>query len=256
MPPARARTFAGTLLRAAAPLTLALLFAAPADAQDRQASLVLRVTTQEGAEPVAGARVTVEGTALAAVTDAEGTARIGNVPAGARTVRVERIGYRASRFEADFRRGEALQASIDMETQAVELGGVTVTAKQEQPLLRRNGFYERQAGTPGLFIDREAIASPDPGRTTDLVNGIRSTRVSTSGRRGIAIRQRRMERMCEVQVWLNGVPVPPEAIQHLSPDRVEGIELYRGDEIPLNFHTGRFDQPPCGALVVWTRGAD
>jgi hypothetical protein len=32
---------------------------------------------------------------------------------------------------------------------------------------------------------------------------------------------------------------------------IEGIEIYRGTETPMEFQTLQY--PPCGAIVIWTQ---
>ena len=72
---------------------LALLrSSAPAMAQTR--TVTGTVTDAQSGEPLDGARVAVRGTTLAVTTGSSGTFTIVNVPAGAVTISVRRIGYR------------------------------------------------------------------------------------------------------------------------------------------------------------------
>jgi hypothetical protein len=124
--------------------------------------------------------------------------------------------------------------------------------RAESAPLRRNGFYLRQSTTAGSFLGREEIEARDPRRTTDLVQGVRSTRVQPSGPTGILLRQRRADRMCVVHVFIDGLPAEHD-LNYLHPDQLQAIELYQGDEVPLRFRRVTSGRAPCGAMVVWTR---
>jgi hypothetical protein len=69
-------------------------------------------------QPVAGARVSVEGTALRTVTDASGRFRLGGVPRGRRTLLVDRAGTGGARVELDV--GDVPLAELRIQVTAPE----------------------------------------------------------------------------------------------------------------------------------------
>jgi TonB-linked SusC/RagA family outer membrane protein len=98
-----------------------------------------RVTDARTSQPIPGVTVEVEGTRLGATTAADGSFRIGNVPAGGRTIIVRRIGYTAARRLVSVTDGQ--QASVDFALQpsAVELDQVVVTGTAGGELRRSVG---------------------------------------------------------------------------------------------------------------------
>ncbi|MDP6966848.1 MAG: carboxypeptidase-like regulatory domain-containing protein, partial [Candidatus Marinimicrobia bacterium] len=71
-------------------LVVGLFFVGEASAQ---ATVSGRVTDAATGDPLAGANVMVEGTALGDAADASGSYSISNVPSGAQTVTASMIGY-------------------------------------------------------------------------------------------------------------------------------------------------------------------
>lgn len=91
-----------------------------------------RVTESGTSLPVAGAVVMVAGTQITALTNAEGRYVLSQVPAGQRTVSVRRLGY--SDVSQSVTVTDNAQATLDftLNTLAVQLSEVVVTATGEQ----------------------------------------------------------------------------------------------------------------------------
>jgi iron complex outermembrane receptor protein len=87
------------------------------------------VTSDAGA-PLSGVQLRVTGSALGAVSGADGRFRIANVPAGTHDVRVQRIGQRVRSISVTVRSGEETSLDVTLETAAVTLGGVVVSASR------------------------------------------------------------------------------------------------------------------------------
>ena len=83
-----------------------------------------RVTEEGSTNPVPSATVSVQGTTLLALTGADGNFALNNVPAGAQTLIVRRIGYRraVATLSAD-----ATTANVSMGHDPLELEEVVVT---------------------------------------------------------------------------------------------------------------------------------
>lgn len=108
---------------------LALLTAAarPAAAQGT-GTIQGTVTDAQNRGPLSGVRVTVDGTALAALTGPEGRYELRNVPAGTRTVRAARIGYASAQEQVSVAAGGTATASFSLGAAGVLLDEMVVTA--------------------------------------------------------------------------------------------------------------------------------
>jgi hypothetical protein len=105
------------LLLAARAALLAILPALLAAQQPTRGAIVGRVVvaTDSGADiPLAGARVSVVGSALGATSAADGRYRIGGVPAGRATLRVRVLRYRTTDLDVVVIAGDSIRADIVM----------------------------------------------------------------------------------------------------------------------------------------------
>lgn len=92
----------------------------PARALGRIAGTV----TIAGGQPLVGANISVVGTEVRGATGPDGRFSLGNVPAGAREVRIQRIGYAPVTRPVTVRAGETVTLDVALEAQAVQLQGV------------------------------------------------------------------------------------------------------------------------------------
>ena len=82
------------------------------------------VTDSSSQQPLAGARVTVVGTTLGAVSAADGRYTIANVPTGIRQLRVQRIGYQPATRSVEVTDGGTATVDIVLRTQVTVLSEV------------------------------------------------------------------------------------------------------------------------------------
>ena len=86
-----------TYVRCSRLLALVALLGVPALAQGQTGRITGVVTDSASDRPVGNVMVTVVGTRIGAVTDAQGRYTINSAPTGTRTIEARRIGYRATR---------------------------------------------------------------------------------------------------------------------------------------------------------------
>jgi TonB-linked SusC/RagA family outer membrane protein len=111
--------------------TLVAAVCAPAAAA-QQGTITGRVTDEAAGRPIAGARVVLVGTAIAAQTNADGRYRIVDVRPGPVTVRVSAIGYAAVSRPITLAAGEEHVEDIGLTLQPYSLDEIVVTATGEQ----------------------------------------------------------------------------------------------------------------------------
>ncbi|PYP18275.1 MAG: hypothetical protein DMD54_06005 [Gemmatimonadetes bacterium] len=119
-------------------LTLAVgIAASPLAAQAVTGKVEGSVTDQAGAS-VANAQVFVVGTSFGAVTNDKGYYFINNVPVGTYTIRAQFIGYAPAEVRnVRVQGGQTITTDVKMQSSAVVLTGITVTAAA-QPIVPRD----------------------------------------------------------------------------------------------------------------------
>jgi hypothetical protein len=78
--------------------------------------------------PLVGATVRVDGTALGDITNQQGVFRIGNVPAGPHEMTASILGYAQGRQAVTVAAGGTANVTFSLQQTALEIGGVVVTA--------------------------------------------------------------------------------------------------------------------------------
>ena len=117
----------GTFRRA----TLAALALVAVPALARAQAVVTGKVTAAG-QPLVEARVMVRGTSIAAVTNSQGEYTLRAVPAGAQTVQVLRVGYRAAQATMTLAANETKTLDFAMEAAVVQLNEIVTTATGQQ----------------------------------------------------------------------------------------------------------------------------
>jgi hypothetical protein len=155
-----------------------------------------RVVTPEG-QPIVAARVTVVGTGLGNVTDAQGNYFINNVSAGLVTVRAASLGYQAKEIK-DQRiiAGNTVTLDFTLSASAVEVEAIVVNGERN-PLVPRDQVSSRAIVT-GETIDK--LPMDNSANIIRLQPGV----ISTNRGDGYSIRG---SREGEAAVYIDGVPI-------------------------------------------------
>lgn len=143
-----------TLLRTVLSAVLTLALAVPPLAAQQTGSIGGQVTDAATGEPIVGAQVVIVGTQRGTLTNAEGNFVFVNVPAGERTIRVINLGYGSAAETVTVQPGQTVRANFQLETAAVNLDEIVVTATGEQ----RSRQIANSVGT----LDAEEITTIAP----------------------------------------------------------------------------------------------
>ncbi len=155
---------------------LPFLAGATLHAQDTGA-LRGRVTDAATREPVADARVAVEGSSLATTTRANGEYVLPAVPAGHHAVTARRVGYAMARQEVEVAAGEAATLDFTLRAAAVGLDAVVVTGVGTPVEKRTVGNTieviggEAVSGAPGATAIDQALQGKVTGALISQNNG-------------------------------------------------------------------------------------
>ena len=109
-------------------LALSLATAAPLIAQST-GTVTGRVVDGDNGQPIAAAQVTVAGTQLGRATGDDGRFTLANIPAGALTVTVRRIGYQQQSRAITLANGASVTVDFTLTKSSVSLAGVVVTGQ-------------------------------------------------------------------------------------------------------------------------------
>ena len=80
--------------------------------------------------PIPGARVTVWGTGIETVTNADGEFTLGNLPGGTHTLEARAVGFAPARQPVDIVRGASGAAEVELSNLAITLDTIRVFAFQ------------------------------------------------------------------------------------------------------------------------------
>lgn len=241
-------------------VTLAAALAGPVHvAAQQSASLTVVVTDAYTGGPVSDATVRV-GNAHDR-TGVRGTATFSNVPAGAATVTVERVGYSRATASTTVTAGGENHMDVALSLSPVVLARLHATAESLPRGFQLRDFYIRKATWgSGYFIDRQRIASQRGATFTDLMRLIPNTYVFVDpDNQQTYLRFNKAYTFqdhgdCPPTYYLDGqlYPVSKDADlnREFAPGEIEGIEIYTGARVPPQFNGSR---ALCGVVVIWTR---
>lgn len=264
---------------------------APRVAVLRGSARLAGVVRRPDGHPMPGARVTVQGTGLSAITGANGEFHIDGLPAGTFGAQARAIGLSPVTVPVDLASARTDSVTITLaDRAATKLAAVTVYGRRPNTLQdmqdfaarRRQGFghYLVAADLKNRFNVTDALKSVVGLHVTPTATG-----VAVYGRAGCSNAGGCSEPGCRPAVFLDGsrlpnethrsfgpdggvtglpglketsdpsstVGDPPDFDQYIAPEQVMGIEVYNGiGGVPAQFQT--FDETAgCGVILIWSK---
>jgi outer membrane receptor protein involved in Fe transport len=219
--------------RLAALLLLALPTVAVPAAAQQGAVVQGTVVAAEGGAPLAAVSVTIPGTGLGVLSDAQGRYRIAGVPAGRMELVARRLGYESGAQSVDLVAGGVSVVDFRLAQQAVLLPAVVVSATREAQRLSET------AATVGV-VSSEALREAKPTHPAEVMGQIPGVWMSVTGGEGhmTAIRQPRTTN--PVYLFLeDGVPTRStgffnhNALYEVNVPQAERIEVLKGPATAL-----------------------
>jgi Carboxypeptidase regulatory-like domain/TonB-dependent Receptor Plug Domain len=241
------------------PAALVLLAAAPAAAQTVHGRVIERGSDQ----PITAATVELRvGDMVRArtETDPDGQFDIEIPGAGDYRLSAARVGY-VPLLSEQLRVGslDSLDVLFHMTSDAVMLQPVEVTAGKRFTAPQIESFYERAtARRQGRFMTREQISGMRAVRTSDVLRRVAGISVRPTRRGQTSLRGRGG---CEPLVFIDGMQVNmyggtinAYSVDDLvRPDDLEGVEVYSGASVPIQFVRDGPVNTNCGAILLWTK---
>jgi len=240
------RNFTRTKLGIAVCAALAALALGPAPGAAQGAGTIQgRVTEAATQRALSGVRVSVSGSQRATVTGPDGRYSLAGIPAGARTVRAEMLGYARGEESVAVPEGGTATADFALRTSAVSLDALVVTGTAGET-------QQRAVGTTVARIDASEVVEAAPVRSVqDLINGRAPGVVILPGTgtvgSGARIRIRGISSLSlsqEPLIYVDGVRVNNEQAtgpinqgfasrvisrwNDFNPDEIESVEIIKG----------------------------
>lgn len=221
-----------------------------------QATLTGTVQDVSTNQPLGGVEVVIDGTDRTGTTDEFGWFVVGGVPEGRRIVLFRKVGYRPLQTLAVFRRGDTTVVDGALIGLSVQLDSILVRGTEARSRglgIGREAFEERRNKGFGIFIDSTVLRRNEHRDLADIIRGNPGITISNRQRGGgYIISAGRGATRCAVQMYLDGMPLPPnQSTAIASVGSLEAVEVYRSSaETPLEYGGPRAN---CGVVLLWTR---
>lgn len=189
-------------------------------------------------QPLAGAQVSVAGTSIGVVANAEGRFTLVNVPAGAATVQVRLLGYAVGEQTATVRDGETATLDFELTPEAIALDEVVVTALG----------IEREAYTLGYAtqtVDSEDLSPSRSGNWVNTLQGqVAGLSLQTAGSGVIGTTRITLRGENTLDLGRNEALIVVDGIPINNRTSGTGANSYLGDEVPIDYGDGISDLNP------------
>lgn len=232
-----------------------LLLPAFASVSAQSVGAISGTVRDSAGKPIPGVEVVVLQHKGAVHSDSLGDFRLVDVPAGKRQLHFRRLGFAPKSMDTVITDGSTLALTVTLDVTATEIEGMTVeeVARKRQLLA---DFYDRSASGFGHFITRDQIEKRNPMNLSDmmrLIPGARLVPMRFGGQATLRFNRASGGRDCPPQYWVDGVKAYGLNIDDVTPQDVEGIEVYEGaSTVPPQFNT-REGTTICGVVLIWTR---
>lgn len=223
--------------------------------QKGQAVLRGKVVNANG-NPISNARVEVEGTTSRALTNADGSFTLTELPSGTQSVVARQMGFAPVSQPVDLSTRAASSTTITMSQPVQLLEPVVVTAQSDLGL-ENIGFVRRSKSMSGTFMDAKEIMARGPNMLTDVFRTVPSLKVVPVSPYDYAVESSRGNMMggrC-VKFWLDGSPYesifPGDIDRMIPPYDIAAIEVYNGSTVPMEFTNANSSN--CAVIVIWSK---
>ncbi len=234
----------------------------PAIALAQRGTIAVHVTDRATSAPVSQAQVSIIGTSLGGLTNADGRLTLANIPAGPQEVRIVRIGYAESKRPITVTAGQSVALDVQIGTVAVTLTPVVSTATGQQRRI--------ELGNSITTVDAAAVTATAPvSNINDLLNsrapGV-SIQSGTQTGTGARVRIRGVNSISlsnEPIYVIDGIRMTsnagsaafgtggnnPSRVGDLNPEEIENIEIVKGPSAATLYGTDAAN----GVIVITTR---
>ncbi|NOZ62405.1 MAG: TonB-dependent receptor [Calditrichaeota bacterium] len=189
------------------------------------------VTDTNTGEPLPGANVYLEGTAIGAASNLKGEYSISPVPPGSYTVSVTFIGYKSKKIPIQIETGQTLELNIKLEFDIVKGQTVVITAQAEGQVAAIN--QQLRSNTISNVVSAERIQELPDANAAESVGRLPGISIKRSGGEGQKIIIRGLAPTYNV-ITIGGEKIPATDLDDrsvdlnmISPEILAGIEVIK-----------------------------
>lgn len=230
------------------PLWVAGLLALHGPLAAQSTGQITGTVSSETGGPLSGASVTISGTDLGTLTDANGRFTISNVPAGQHSVQGRMIGYASATTSVTVASGQVANVALVLTPTAVELEGVIAVGYGTQQRINVTGSI--------AAVEPEELQKRPVANVAEALQGVAPglTVIDRGGRPGTAgtdffIRGRGSTNSTSPLVLIDGIPGD---INALDPNDISSISVLK-DAASAAIYGSRAAN---GVILVTTRRGD
>jgi hypothetical protein len=225
----------------------------PAKKVYRGSARITGKVTNKSGQPLAGARVTLQGSGLTALTRTNGDFVLDSLPSGTQSLEVRKLGYGVEEVAVELASAAPQSVRVTMSDYVPTLETMRIEAERDKGLTDV-GYLGRKLSGHGHYMDGDALHK-DALRFSDAMRVVPGLRVTPNGDgRTYTITSARDPNGC-VNFVIDGTKwteiTPGDIDDYVRPDEMRAVEVYTGSTVPAEFQTpGRGN---CSVVVVWTR---
>jgi hypothetical protein len=213
---------------------------------------VVGTVTDHSGKPLAGARVTMDGTTALAITRSNGDFVLDSLPSGTQSLTVRRLGYSPAYYPVEVSAAAPRKVKIAMSDYVPTLAAMRTEAQVVRGL-QLVGYEQRKESGSGIYIDGDKL-SKNASEFSQMLRGVPGIRVATAAD-GIhyQLLPTRGQSGC-VNIYLDGniwrQSQPGDIDEFVQPSEVAAIEVYTPATVPIEFTPP--GQAGCTTVVAWT----
>lgn len=187
---------------------------------------VTGTVTGDDGSPLSGASVTVQGTGIVGLTDADGRYTLTGVPAGQQTLQASMIGYTQATTTVTVTAGQSATANLVLSASAVQLEGIVAVGYGTQRKATLTGSVSAISGDAIENTPAVNVSNTIGGRLPGVVT------VNSSGEPGydgssIRIRGSQTLNNNSPLIVIDGVPDRAGGLERLNPQDIESISVLK-----------------------------
>jgi hypothetical protein len=232
-------------------LGLRSLTVAPAKSANSGTARVSGVVIDRQGQPIADARITVQGAGITTLSVASGRFALDSLPPGTQSLEVRKPGYSATDQAVELASAVPATVRVVMSDYVATLKTVHVEASMVNKGLGDVGYLKRKQAGLGYFMDGPTLRT-DAISVTDAMRAAPGLHV-TPASDGSSYSIRSVRGGC-VTLVVDGTPwkelTPGDLDSYVPPGDLRGVEVYTATMVPAEFQSpGR---TTCTTVVIWT----